>query len=198
MKESVKNDDIVLTGQFLGVVEEYLPDKQSTFVKDGQIYASKTGILAIDEQRRSIEIKGHQEEDRKTVKIGDIVIGTILFLRQYSVGISFQTINNKIHFNSSYFGNVHVSQISHQYIEKITDAFQTTDIVRVKVIEQKENEFVLSTTGKNLGVIHTDCSICGTSLDKIGNNRLRCSRCGNVESRKLADDYGNVNEKLRY
>jgi len=198
MKESAKNNEIALTGQYLGVVEEYLPDKQSTYVREGQIYATKTGIVNINKDRRAIEIKSYQEEDRRTVKINDIIIGTLLFLRLYSVGIRFATINNKIHFNSSYFGNIHVSHISHQFIEKISDAFQITDIVRAKVIRQEQNEYSLSTVGKNLGVIHADCSICGTTLEKIGVNKLRCSRCGNVENRKLASDYGNVTESLRY
>jgi len=198
MKESVKDKDIVLTGQYLGVVEEFLPDKQSTYIKDGEIFASKTGILTIDEDKRIVKIKSHQDEDRKTIRVGDIVVGTVLFLRQYSVGVDFQTINNKLHFNSSYFGNVHVSQVSHKYIEKISDAFQITDILRFKVIGQKENEYVLSTVGKDLGVIHADCSICGTPLDKIGFNKLRCSRCGNIEFRNLASDYRNVNQNLRY
>jgi len=198
MKESAKNNEIALTGQYLGVVEEYLPDKQSTYVREGQIYATKTGIVHINKDRRAIEIKSHQEEDRKIIKINDTIIGTIRFLRLYSVGISFATINNKIHFNSSYFGNIHVSHISHKYIDKIADAFQITDIVRAKVIRQEQNEYSLSTVGKNLGVIHADCSICGTTLEKIGENRLRCPRCGNVENRKLASDYGNVTESLRY
>jgi len=99
---------------------------------------------------------------------------------------------------SSYFGNIHVSHISHKFIEKISDAFQITDIVRAKVIRQEQNEYRLSTVGKNFGVIHADCSICGTTLEKIGVDRLRCPRCGNVENRKLASDYGNVTESLRY
>ncbi|MFX0031924.1 MAG: exosome complex RNA-binding protein Csl4 [Candidatus Hodarchaeota archaeon] len=198
MKKAINNKDIVITGQYLGVVEEFLPDKQSSYIKDGKIYATKTGIILIDKNKKEIEIKSHQEEDRKTVKIGDIVIGTVLFLRQYSIGLNFHTINNKLHFNSSYFGNIHVSQISHKYVDKISDAFQITDIVRAKVIEQTTNEFKLSTVGNNLGVIHADCVICGTPLEKIGHNKLRCTRCGNVETRKLANDYRNVNESLRY
>ncbi|GAH76264.1 unnamed protein product, partial [marine sediment metagenome] len=56
MKESAKNKEIVLTGQYLGVVEEFLPDKQSTYVKDGQIIASKTGVINIDTNKRLIEV----------------------------------------------------------------------------------------------------------------------------------------------
>lgn len=197
-KKRLKNKDIVLTGQYLGVVEEFLPDKQTTFTKDGQIYASKSGLINIDEKNREIEIKTHQEKDRKVVKKGDIVIGSILFLRKYSVGVSFYTVNNKLHFNSYYFGNIHVSQISERYIDKIQDAFQITDILRACVIDQNYNEYKLSTIGKNLGVIYADCMICGTPLTKIGYNKLKCQRCGNVETRKIANDYGNVNENLRF
>jgi exosome complex component CSL4 len=196
-KNTVKNKDVVITGQYLGVVEEFLPDEQSTFVKGGEIFATKTGMISIDDKRK-IEVETHQEVDRKTVKIGDIVLGPILFLRKYSVGLNFYTINQKIHFNSSYLGNIHVSQISNKYVEKVQDAFQITDIVRAKVIDQNGNEYTLTTAGKDLGVIHADCSICGTKLDKIGFNKLKCALCLNVEKRKLADDYGNVAENLRF
>ena len=197
-KKTLKNGDIVLTGERLGVVEEFLPDKQSTFTKDGKIFASKSGMININDKERKIEISTHQEKDRKVVKIGDIVIGSILFLRQYSVGINFYTINKKIHFNSSYFGNIHVSQISDRYVEKISDAFQITDIIRARVIEQEYNEYKLSTSSKNLGVIYADCVICGDPLKKIGHNKLKCDRCGNVESRKITNDYGNVRNNLRF
>ncbi len=198
MKKSIKNGEIAITGQYLGVVEEFLPDKDSTYIENGEIFSTKTGTVSIDEKKREIEIETHQEQDRKTVKIGDIVIGTILFLRKFSVGINFFTINNKLHFNSSYMGNIHVSQISNKYIEKISDAFQITDIIRAKVIAENSGEYTLSTVGKNLGVIHTDCAICGTKQKKIGYDKLKCPRCGNFEKRILTDDYGNVSESLRY
>ena len=198
VKKPIKHNDIAFTGQYLGVIEEYIGDEQSTFIKEGKIFATKTGMISIDDKKREIEIRTHQEKDRKTVKAEDIIIGTVVFLRKFSIGISFNTINRKIHFNSSYFGNIHVSQISNKYVEKITDAFQITDIIRAKVINKDANEYVLSTVDKNLGVIHADCSICGTKLEKIGFNKLKCPLCLNVEKRKLADDYGNVAENLRF
>ena len=197
-KKSVNDKEIVMTGQYLGVVEEFLPDKNSTYVKDGEIFSTKVGIASIDKNKREIEVKSLQEEDRKTIKVGDIVIGTILFLRLYSIGVSFQTINNKLHFNSAYMGNVHVSEISNKYVEKIQDAFQITDVIRAKVIGEESNEYKLSTKGNHFGVLYAECIICGTSLEKEGFNKLECPRCGNVEYRKLAEDYNNVKEKLRY
>ena len=198
MKKSVKNGDIALTGQFLGVVEEFLPDKRTTFVKDGEIFSTKTGIISINKDKREIEIKTKMEKERKTAMIGDIIIGTIVFLRKFSVGVTFIAINNKVHFNSSAWGNIHVSAISNRYVEKISDAFQITDIVRAKVVGENSGEFVLSTVGPNLGVIHADCAICGTKQKKVGFNKLKCPRCGNFEKRKLTDDFGEVSESLRY
>ena len=197
-EKTPKNNDIALTGQKLGVVEEFLPDKQSTFVKEGQIYATKSGLIDIDSEKRKIKIKTLREEKRKIVKVGDIVIGNILFLRQYSVGLNFYTINRKIHFNSGYFGNIHVSQISDRYVEKIQEAFQITDIIRARVIKINYTEYDLSTSEKNLGVIYADCVICGTPLVKISYNKLRCERCGNQETRKIANDYRNVDQPLRF
>lgn len=196
--KALKNNDIVLTGQKLGVVEEFLPDKQSTFVKDGQIYSTKSGLLDIDNEKRKIKINTLREEKRKIIKLGDVVIGAILFLRQYSVGINFYTINRKVHFNSGNFGNIHVSQISDRYVEKIQEAFQITDIIRARVIKFNYNEYDLSTSEKNLGVLYADCVICGTPLVKISYNKLRCERCGNQETRKLANDYRQIDQHFRF
>ena len=141
MNESVKNKDLVIVGQYLGVVEEFIPDEESTFVKNGEIYATKTGMIHINKDKREIEIRTHDELDRKVPRVGDIVLGVILFSRRYSVGLNFYTINRKLHFNSYFFGNIHVSQISNRYVEKIKDAFQITDVIRAKVIEEKTNEY---------------------------------------------------------
>ena len=199
-KKTLNNNEIVLTGQYLGVVEEFLPDKQTTFVKDGQIYATISGLLNIDHEKRKIKININpkQEENRKTIKVGDVVIGVILFLRQYSVGINFYTVNQKIHFNSRNFGNIHVSQISDRYVERIQEAFQITDIIRARVIKLNFTEYDLSTSEKKLGVIYADCVICGTPLVQTGYNKLRCERCGNHETRKIASDYRNVDKPLRF
>ena len=197
-KESLNDKKIVITGEFLGVVEEFLPDKQSTFIKEGQIYATKSGLININSKERKLGISTCQEDDRKVVKVGDVVIGVVLFLRKFSIGMRIYLINKKVHFNSSSFGNVHVSQISNKYVEKIPDAFQITDILRAKVIEQNYNEYKLSTSGKNLGVIYADCVICGKPLNRIRPDKLRCERCGNVETRKLSEDYRDIKEKLRF
>lgn len=196
-KENNKSN-IAITGDKLGVIEEFLANKHSTYINKGEIRASKTGLVNINEDKFEIEIKTHQEDRRKTVRVGDIVFGTVGFLRKYSIGVFFYSINGKLLLASSYMGNIHVSQISHKYVENITEAFQLTDIIRAKVISKEDTEYSLSTIGKELGVVHADCTICGNTLEKIDYNKLRCERCGHVETRKLAQDYRNVGHSLRF
>ena len=62
MKKDVKKGDVAITGQYLGVVEEYLPNKESTYVKDGIIYATKTGLVKIDDNKRQIEIETKRQK----------------------------------------------------------------------------------------------------------------------------------------
>ncbi|MHA1842644.1 MAG: exosome complex RNA-binding protein Csl4 [Promethearchaeota archaeon] len=197
-ENSNKKSQIAITGEKLGVVEEFLADKYSTYVKDGEIRAAKTGMIYFNREKCKIEIETHQGEHRKTVREGDIVFGTVAFIRKYSIGVIFYTINGKLLLNSPYMGNIHVSQISHKYVDNISEAFQLTDIIRAKVVAKEGTEYSLSTIGKEFGVVHADCIICGETLEKIDYNKLRCPRCGHVESRKLALDYRNVEHALRF
>lgn len=197
MTKKVKNGDYASIGQRLGVVEEYLPDKKSTYSDNGVIYATQSGIININTDKKKISIKNLNKEDSQTLEIGDTVIGIVTFIRKYSVGIKIYVINNKVNYSSGNLGNIHVSQISKSYIEKIEDAFRKTDIIRAKVSKLKYSEVDLSTEGVNLGVTSADCSRCGAPLYKIKKDLLKCQVCENVEKRKLASDFGTVQTRLK-
>jgi exosome complex component CSL4 len=63
------------------------------------------------------------------------------------------------------------------------------DIIRAKVISEKNQIYHLSTVDKNLGVLYAFCSRCGTLLEQK-RYEMHCSKCGNIEQRKTALDYG--------
>jgi len=196
MKEKVNDGDYAYIGQPLGVVEEYLPDKNSTHTSEGIIYASKSGTVRIDLKRKKISIEDYNEKHVPALIKGDIVIGAVGFVRKYSVGVNIGVVNNRVLYNSNFFGNIHVSHVSKSYIEKVEDGFQKTDIIRAKVVKMRLNEIDLTTEDRDLGVIAADCSICGTSLEKIKQNLLKCPRCENIEKRKIASDYDSVDSRL--
>jgi len=63
------------------------------------------------------------------------------------------------------------------------------DILRAKVVSDKNRTFHLSTKEPNLGVIYAFCSRCGNVLN-FSRMRMRCLKCGKIEKRKSAQDYG--------
>jgi exosome complex component CSL4 len=63
------------------------------------------------------------------------------------------------------------------------------DIVKARVISDKNRVFHLTVNDKDLGVIQAFCSRCGHSLAQK-RFIMRCSECGNSERRKSAADYG--------
>jgi exosome complex component CSL4 len=72
----------------------------------------------------------------------------------------------------------------------MSDVCKPGDIVRAKVISEKNRVFHLSTNDKNLGILYGFCSRDGTLLEQQRYDDLKCPKCGNMERRKVAPDYG--------
>ncbi|MDX1814022.1 MAG: RNA-binding protein, partial [Candidatus Bathyarchaeia archaeon] len=63
------------------------------------------------------------------------------------------------------------------------------DIIRTKVISSKNQISHLSTKDKDLGVVYAFCSRCSSLLEPK-RHHMQCPKCGNIEKRKIALDYG--------
>jgi exosome complex component CSL4 len=86
-------------------------------------------------------------------------------------------------------GLLHISDVSPRYVENMYDVCRAGDIIRAKVISDKNRVFHLSTNDRDLGVVYAFCSRCGHVLE-FRRMRMRCPECGNLEHRKTAQDYG--------
>jgi exosome complex component CSL4 len=86
-------------------------------------------------------------------------------------------------------GILHISSSSPRYERRMAEVCKSGDVIRVKVTNTKSPTPELTTIGRGLGVIKASCSRCGGPL-LLSNRRLKCRDCGNVERRKIADDYG--------
>src|SRR5512135_443458 len=95
--EKIKNGDLVCPGQILGVIEEYIPDKQSTYEKDGTVFATKAGIIEINPSTRHIHVKG--TEMTNILRKGDQVIGIIRRIRKFSIGVDIYKRNDQLLFS---------------------------------------------------------------------------------------------------
>ncbi len=187
----VKHGTFVMIGDFISGAEEYAyEDTIRIHEKNGKLFASIAGIVVIDPLKRTINIENPDPNiGQHEIKAGDIVLGQAEFIRKFTVGIKIYKVNDRIIYSDSIYGNIHISNMSNRYIEKVEEAFKKTDIIRAKVIEKFGNEYELSTDGPNLGVLTCSCTICGTKMEKRGQKNIECPFCGNKGIRKLANDF---------
>ncbi len=181
-----KSGHLVMPGERLGVIEEFIPDS-GTYVKDGVIYSKIIGRSLIDLQNRRVSV--YPVATAATVpKVGTILIGQIGNAQSDNVLVRIFRIGKK-QLTGNFGGILHVSDVSDRYVDQMSDVCKPGDIVRAKVISEKNKIFHLSTNDRNLGIIYAFCSRDGTLLNQEGYD-LKCPKCGNIERRKIAPDYG--------
>lgn len=184
----------VTVGELLGNIEEYVPqDEKSIYEEDGKLYAAVNGTLHIDPLKRTMNIIPATQPKRPIPKVGDYVIAQIDYMRKFTIGVTVFKINRKVLLDTNLSGNVHVSNVSNEYTDKISDVYERGDWIRAKIVKTG-TELELTTDGPRLGVIRCHCTICGNEMEKKGKNNLQCPFCGKKEQRKLASDYGIIQE----
>jgi len=96
---------------------------------------------------------------------------------------------NQAKVGTPFSGVLHISSSSPRYERTMKEVCKTGDIVRAKIVSAKNGIPLLTTIGRGLGVVRAYCSQCGQLLI-LRNRLLQCPSCGNVERRKIVEDYG--------
>ncbi len=177
---------LVVPGERLGVIEEFIPDS-GTFVKDGVIYSKIVGRELLDLLNKRVSVYP-LVNGGIIPKVSTIVVGQVGNAQSDNVLIKIFRVGNK-EISGEFGGILHVSDVSDRYVDSISDVCKPGDILRAKVISEKNRVYHLSTNDKNLGVIYAFCSRDSSLLEQQRFD-LRCPKCGNIERRKLAPDYG--------
>lgn len=188
MEEGAKTGDFVVPGDFLATTEEFVPDK-GVYEEDNGIYASVTGVVLKDADTKKITV--HPKIDTPPVlKRGDIVIGRVAQIRGQIANIDIAAIRGSEDRETPFSEDaiIHISKIADDYIEKIEDKLSLADILRARVIGAENESVKLSIVDDSLGVLLAYCSKCRTILEKK-DDHLKCPNCGNVENRKITNDY---------
>lgn len=177
---------IVLPGEPLGVIEEFIPDA-GTYVKDGVIHSKVVGRALIDYLNKRVSV--FPTRGAKVPKIGSIVVGQASNVQTQLAAVRIFKIGK--HMLSGFFtGILHVADAHMRFVDSMFDVCKPGDIVRAKVACEKNRIYHLTTKDRSLGVVYAFCSRCGDVLQQKGRGGLQCQRCGNVEKRKTAIDYG--------
>ncbi|ASJ15693.1 RNA-binding protein [Thermococcus chitonophagus] len=190
-RRTVKEGDFVLPGDYLGVIEEYLPG-DGVIVEDGNLYSARAGWVKIDKDKIEISLKPASSTP-PIPKVGDIVYARVIDVKQQAVLLRMIKIEGRDNreIATSKLAGIHISQVKDGFVEDLKNEFKIGDIVRARVITDEKSPIQLTTKDPDLGVVYALCSKCRTPLVRKG-NQLVCPKCGNVETRKLSTLYRKV------
>ncbi len=181
-----KSGRFVSPGERLGVIEEFIADA-GTYVEDGVIYSKVVGQALLDFLNRRVSVCP-LVRDVKVPKIGSIVSGKVSKVQKQNAFVRVCEIDED-QLSGFFSGLLHVSDVQLRYVDSMFDVCKVGDVVRAKVISEKNRTYHLSMKDRSLGVVYAFCSECGHMLESR-RHRLCCPRCGKIENRKTALDYG--------
>lgn len=181
-----KGEQLVVPGERLGVIEEYVPDA-GTFVKDGVIYSKVVGRSMLDLATRRVTVR---PEGRSLLvpQVGSTVVGQVTGAQPENANVRILEVDGK-KLSGVFIGVLHISDVHLRYVDSMSEVCKAGDIIRAKVISDKNQAYHLSTKDKDLGVIYGFCSNCGTTLESRRQG-MSCPKCGRIETKKIAFDYG--------
>jgi len=184
--EQKSSGNLVIPGERLGVIEEFIPDS-GTYVKDGVIYSKIVGRALMDLMNKRVSV--YPLVHGATIpKVSMTVMGQVGNAQSDNVLVRIFRVGPK-KISGVFTGILHISDVQDRYVDSMNEVCRTGDIIRAKVISEKNQVYHLSTVEKDLGVVYGFCSLCGNLLEPQ-RHEMRCIKCGNVEMRKTALDYG--------
>lgn len=181
-----KSGLFVIPGDRLGVIEEFVSGS-GTYVEHGTIYSNTSGRALLDMLNKKVSVYP-MVHVASVPQAGNTVIGQVSDVRSKMAALRIFKIG-KTPLSGFFTGILHISDTSFGYIETMFEACKPGDIMRAKVIINKNRTYHLSTADNNLGVLYAFCSRCGHILSS-GKQAMRCPECGKIEKRKIASDYG--------
>ena len=181
-----KSGLFVVPGDRLGVIEEFTSGP-GTYVESGTIHSKITGRTLLDMLNRQVSVYP-LVQTVSIPQVGNIITGLVLEVKSKNAVLRIFQIGDRM-LSGFFKGMLHISGVSHGYVDNMFNVCKAGDIMRAKVISTENRSFFLSTADKDLGVVYALCSRCGYVLQP-GNRGMGCSKCGNVERRKTSPDYG--------
>lgn len=176
----------VLPGEELGTSEEFSAGP-GTYEENGTIYAATVGRFEID--RRNFVGAVRAANPTGEIRVGAKVIGVVKDIRESMMEVWIKgTVGSSRSVPGELTGTVHISKMDTSYVDSIGAKYRLIDVVRAKVLQTRPS-IQLATNEPGLGVLRALCMRCRDTLVRKG-DKLECGRCGRVETRKAAADYG--------
>lgn len=185
----IKSGDLVMPGDYLGIVEQYLPG-EGTYDDDGNIKSSILGNANLDLKNRIVSVSPLTGTPI-LLKPGDEVYGQIADLRsQRAIVDIISKVDENRELALPYSASIHISQVENEYLDSLSDAFRIGDIIKCKVSRITGDNVDLNTEDESDGVIKAMCIRCRSYLRPTNRrNELICEKCGKKQRRKMSSEY---------
>ena len=185
-QESRKSGIFVVPGEPLGVIEEFMSGS-GTYVESGTIHSRTIGRALLDLMNKEVSVYP-MSHALAVPKTGNVVIGQVSEVQNRMATLHIVNIGKR-QLAGFFTGVIYVSDAGPSFVKSMFDVCRVGDVMRAKVVSEKNQMYHLSTADENLGVIYGFCSRCGNFVS-FSKRRLQCTVCGSVERRKIASDYG--------
>ncbi len=182
---------IVCPGDVLAVIEEFLPNGAVYETDDGRLISSVVGQAYFNIREHRLKVERALRHKPLVLSCGDIVYGEITSLRDSIAVLSISLIEGKGILPVPFTGIIHVTRVSSSYVKNMFEVFRIGDVVRAKVASSAGPPYLLTTIGRELGVIYALCPSCVAPLVKKG-SALICPVCRKTSKRKLSSRYVTV------
>ena len=180
------NKEIVVPGEKLAVIEEYLP-RENVYINIDHILSKIVGVLYRNNDRKEISV--YRLKELSLPKVGDVVYGVVTSIRDPIAYIDIFYIENKNKiFLDPFDSFLHANNISSMYVRSLYDAIGYGDIIRAYIIDGATPPYELSTRGREFGVVFARCPLCMRPLKRKG-YELFCSKCKKKFKRKISTYY---------
>lgn len=185
-----KDGKMVMPGDEIAHAEEFAPGLY-TYDDKGTVRAATMGTARLDLNERVAFVE--PVNPIVSLKEGDTIIGMVKDTRKAMAIVEVvKVVGRDRDLGQTIDGVLHVSKVSHDYIEDIKQEVQPLDIIRAKVIKAGP-QVHLSTEDEDMGILKSRCLECGTEL-RLRSGKLQCERCETSTRRKTALDYGSGSE----
>jgi len=184
-EEKKRSGHLVVPGERLGVIEEFTPGP-GTYTEQGVVHSKIVGCALLDMLNKKVSVYPLARV-ASVPRMGSIVTGQVSDMQSKRATLRIFKIGEK-NLTGFFSGILHVSEASPRYVETMFDVCKTGDIMRAKVVSEKNRTYHLSTADSDLGVMLAFCSACGHVLT-LAKQNMQCGKCGKIEMRKAASDY---------
>jgi exosome complex component CSL4 len=177
---------LVLPGDKLCVVEEFMPGEGAEVLKDGAVVATVAGVAEYDLKRHSVSVKAAKPSVK--IRTGDLVLCQVREVQDKLVICDILAA-------AGHPVKTHWTAAALQRRE--TPLFTVGDIIVARIREDYSGIYSLTVRGRGLGVFQAFCDICGAPLTLSG-RALFCTRCKRkYTNRPIVPYYGKVNTLLK-